>query len=89
MGHEVAVDGVAAEDGGLNEGLHGELVDAAGPAVGGLEQALDSVLGEELGVDLGALEVKLDVVARVLEGEGERPSPLSTTRTGCGPCSCS
>jgi len=45
---EVAVDGVDASDGGLDQQVEAALVDVAGPPSGGLEDARDGGVGEEV-----------------------------------------
>ena len=68
--HAVGVDVLDAMDGGVDEGLEGDLVDGSGDTLGGVEQGGDGGVGEDVVPCAGVLEVEADVVAGVLDAEG-------------------
>ncbi len=76
VAHEVAVDLVLALDGGNDEGLDCELIDASRTALPRFEQTFHGGFDQKVGVDFGALQVESDVVKSGLEAEGTQRSAV-------------
>jgi hypothetical protein len=71
--HELGGDGVDADDGGLDQDVKGELIDATGRAPAGLEELPDGAVGEQLLLRARLTELEADIVAGVLEVERLEP----------------
>ena len=83
LAHESSVDAVASMDGGLDQGLCGELVDGVRSPLGGLKDSLAGVVGKKFGLDVGALEMEGDVVSGV-GGEIQLTLPQGVERFPVG-----